>query len=367
MKRNFILFFSALLLFCQAQAQNRVIDATDQFPISAASIFDYTGNLIGLTDIDGDLPKISESSYPITLHCIGYEQLVIDSPQNKIWEMTPTSYELPEIEIVPVERNVLKQSFYIREYLSVNNDADTLILFMEHMAVRYIPTTKDAKFGGHSSLHVLNTRCYTQIKINDVDSISVGKDPLFPSLLDLCDLEESKIDATKSFAGQTGPNLLYQKEDKSGMSVIHKQNDQTFTAIIDLLAEKKNHRSTPFLFKLIGATMDLTQFFTTQTYRANDEHIYLPQDVLEASFVLEADGRGKWIKWLIRSKTPVKFRSMIEIFLVDSEYYTKEEAKKEHKDKDVGLGFKIPSTIPPLSPAIQELVKRANLASPRKM
>jgi hypothetical protein len=45
---------------------------------------------------------------------MGYEQLVIERPENKTWEMTPIAYELDEVVIVPVKRSILKQLFYVR-------------------------------------------------------------------------------------------------------------------------------------------------------------------------------------------------------------------------------------------------------------
>lgn len=45
MKHTFILLISALLFCCPVDAQERVIDSTNRSPISAASIFDATGNM----------------------------------------------------------------------------------------------------------------------------------------------------------------------------------------------------------------------------------------------------------------------------------------------------------------------------------
>lgn len=83
MKHTFILLISALLFCCPVDAQERVIDSTDRSPISAASIFDATGNMVGFTLSDGVFSEIPASAYPITLRCMGYEQLIIERPENK--------------------------------------------------------------------------------------------------------------------------------------------------------------------------------------------------------------------------------------------------------------------------------------------
>ena len=111
MKRILFLTISILLFFASADAQKRVIDAVDHSPVAAASIFDATGNMVGFTWSDGVFSEVPESAYPITIRCMGYEMLVIEQPEDKTWEMTPMAYELDEVVIVPVNRNVLNRSF----------------------------------------------------------------------------------------------------------------------------------------------------------------------------------------------------------------------------------------------------------------
>ena len=125
MKQLLLLSIGALLCCSPVVAQKRVIDATDHSPVSAASIFDASGNMVGYTLSDGTFSEIPESAYPITLRCIAYEQLVIESPEDKTWEMTPSVYNLEELVIVPVKRNILKQTFYVREYFSMSSETDT--------------------------------------------------------------------------------------------------------------------------------------------------------------------------------------------------------------------------------------------------
>jgi hypothetical protein len=51
---------------------------------------------------------------------------------------------------------------------------------------------------------------------------------------------------------------------------------------------------------------------------------------------------------------------MIELYIVDRDYLSKEEAKKEYKKKPTNVKFVIPSTVPPLNEATRRLVERAN-------
>ena len=89
MKRIFTLLIGVVLFLSPVYAQRRVVDATDHSPIPTATIFDASGNVVGFTSYEGSFSEIPESAYPLTLTSIGYEPLVIDSAEDKTWEMKP--------------------------------------------------------------------------------------------------------------------------------------------------------------------------------------------------------------------------------------------------------------------------------------
>ena len=360
MKRTLFLIISILLFFASADAQKRVIDAVDHSPVAAASIFDATGNMGGFTWSDGEFSEVPESAYPITVRCMGYEMLVIERPEDKTWEMTPMTYELEEVVIVPVNRNVLKQTFYIREYSSMYNETDTITYFSEYMADRFVPTSIDAKFGGDSSLRMLADRHYTHYQLFGEDSIDVDSKRKFSSTGKLIKRIDKGATAPESFKEPGNAVKLYEEPGKSGMGLIKKQNDRTFTFIVDGLADTKGHKISPWPLKLLGCTMEFNQLYITQAYRVNEKGVYLPNDLLEASFVMQADGKGKFLRMELNSDKPIVIRSLIEMYIVDRDYLSKEEAKKEYKNKPTGVKFVVPSTVPPLNEATRRLVERAN-------
>ena len=360
MKHTFILLISALLFCCPVDAQERVIDSTDRSPISAASIFDATGNMVGFTLSDGVFSEIPTSAYPITLRCMGYEQLIIERPENKTWEMTPIAYELEEVVVVPVKRNILKQTFYVREYFSMSNQSDTVTFFIEHMADRFVPTSKDAKFGGSSKLRILKSRQYAHFQLFGKDSISTDPETMFPSMATIFEPIDNEIPTPKSFKESGNTTKLHEEPGKSGISLIVKQNDQTFSMIVDALADTKEHKISPWPFKLLGFTMDINQAYVTQVYRVNDKGVYQPKDLLESSIVIQADGRGKFLRKVLKSDKPVLIRCLDELYVVDREFLSKEEAKAAYKNKPTDVKFVVPSTVPPLNEATRRLVERAN-------
>ena len=360
MKRILFLLISILLFCVSVDAQERVIDAVDHSPIAAASIFDATGNMVGFTWSDGLFSEVSESAYPITVRCMGYEMLVIERPENKTWEMTPMAYELEEVVVVPVKRNILKQTFYVREYFSMSSETDTVTFFTEHMADRFIPASKDAKFSGNSTLRILESHQYSHYQLFGKDSISTDPETLFPSMVTIFEPVDKEIPTPKSFKESENAAKLYEEPGKSGVSIIIKQNDQTFTISVDGLADTKDHKISPWPLKLLGFTMEFNQVFVTQAYRVNDKGVYQPKDLLEASFVMQADGRGKYLRKVLKSDKPIVIRSMVELYIVDRDYLSKEEAKEEYKNKPTNVKFVIPSTVPPLNEATRRLVERAN-------
>lgn len=357
--KGFIVFIVSFLLFAvPADAQKRLVDATDGLPISAASILDANGNMVGFTLSDGAFSEFPQTAYPITVRCVGYEQLVIEHPENKVWEMTPIVYELEEVVVTPVERNTVRQLFYVREYFSMSTKSDTITYFVEHMADRFVPASEGVKSFGSTSLRTLDSRCYARFNLADNDSVVANTKSSFPSMLSILDLSSEPVSVQKNFKGQTGETKLYEKSGISGMALVQKQNSQTFTMIMDLLADEKEHKMSPWALKVIGCSMDFRQLYVTQAYRANDDGVYLPKEMIDAGFVMEADGKGKLIRMLFDSDKPVMIRSTVELYTVDLDYLSKDEAKAISKKKPDNVGFVIPSTAPPLNAATRRTVER---------
>ena len=359
MKRLIISFFCLLLVSVSINAQMRLTDAVDKTPVSIASILDAAGNVVGFTLSDGTFTDIPASSYPVTIRCIGYEQLVIETPQKGTYGIMPVFYELDEVVVVPVERNILKQTFYVREYFSLNTQTDTVTYFLEHMARRFIPAAEKVKYSGSRSLRVLGSRAYARHKIFGEDSVASDSKPMFPSMMALVDFYEEEVAVPESFKEQSGDVRYYEEKGKSGMSLIQKQNAHTFTVIEDVLADEKDHCISPWALKVMGLTIKIGQLYTTHVYRVNDKGIYRPKDLIECSTVMEADGSGKFIRKSLKSDKPVEMRCMVEAYLVDSNCLTKEEAQAEAKQKPSDVEFVIPSTVPPLNKATRQIVERA--------
>ena len=364
MTRHLIIIV-CLLLSASAYAQQRLIDATDGIPVSAASIFDSDGNVVGYTLADGTLSEIPETAYPITIRCLGYEPLVIAEPKDTVWQMKQCFYDMPELVVVPVERNVMKQILYIRNYACIFNNVDTVTYFVEEMAYRYVPATEKAKTGVSSQIHSSSSRSYSMHKVGDIDSVAYEENPKsFLMASTISSLSSQEIPAHKSLKSvSTG---YYEEKGKSDLSLVQRKSNGVFTTKMDILADEKNHSLSPWALKLLGMTMDINQFYITYAFNINESDKYLPKDLLEAGFVMEAEGRGKYIRKLLKSDTPVKICSMTELYVVGREYLSKDEAKEESAKEASKMDIVLPSNIPPLNEATRLLVERAKAKGKKK-
>lgn len=357
MKRFLLLILGGLLLSNIANAQRRVVDGIDDTPLSSATIFDAQGNVAGFTTSEGDFSKIADSAYPITIRCIGYENIILEHPKDTVLQMIPAIYELEEA-VVSAKRDVMKQTFYVREYFTLSANGDTVTYFMEYMADRYVPASKKVKFS-KNSLRMRNSRCYSHFKIGDMDSVAVSATTTIPSVASLAELDTEELDVSSFFQGQKGVNRVYEKKGKSGNVLSLKQNARTFTEVEDMLANKKNHSSSIGALALVGLSIEMNKVYSTHVYHANDASVYLPKDLIQASFMMGGNGKGKLWRMMLNSDTPVKILSVAELYVVDREYLSKEQANEEYKNKKLKVAFQVPPTVPQLSPATRQLIKRA--------
>ena len=356
MKRLSLLILGGLLYWNIAEAQRRVVDVMDDTPVSSATIFDAQGNVVGFTSSEGEFSDIPESDYPITIRCIGYENIVVGQPKDTVLQMVPMIYELDEA-VVSASREVMKQTFYVREYFTISSETDTITHFLEHMCDRYVPASKQVKFK-KNDLRFRNTRCYKYYQIGDQDSVAVSNKPGSEVFLGLIETEE--VDASESFKGQMGVNRVYEEKGKSGILHSRKQNERIFTEYKDGLADKKGHIAhLPFMLNMMGLSMDVHQAYITHVYKANDASVYQPKDLIQASVVVEVLGKGKLLRQMVNSDVPVKINFSIEYYVVSREYISKEQAKEEYKNKNLEVAFEVPSTVPELSEATRKLIQRA--------
>jgi hypothetical protein len=238
------------------------------------------------------------------------------------------------------------------------NEMDTVTHFVEEMAYRYVPATEDAKINIGNQIHNAGSRSFSQHKVGNIDSVAHEENSKsFFMTSTLTKLSSKEILVHESLKNDsTG---YYEKKGKSGLALVQRLSNGVFTFKEDLLADKKNHTLSPWPLKLLGFTLEINQFYTTNAFSINEDGKYYPKDLLEAGFMMEAEGRGKYIRMALDSKTPVTVRTMTEIYVVDRDFLTLEEAKEESAKEAPKMDFMIPSNVPALNEATRRLVERA--------
>jgi len=303
-----------------------VVDDEDGSRIVAASGFSNAGIIVGMTDADGRLSGISDSNYPLTVRCLGYEDGICTSDIDTV-RLVPVAIELDDVVVTPADRPVMRVLCYIREYSGCANANDTVQLFAEHMADYFLTMHKVKKFKAHNSPRVLGSRLYARSRKHD------GRDSIYRpeysddtvswiNLLTLPDMKVEESDVVK--AGAKTDTV----QGKYCVKIIDRKTDNIFVRSIDYLADSKNHTMSPMIFKLLGFTIDFNELYTSWAYRPGESGVYTMADLLYGTMSTKVLGRGKWIKKAFNSDTPVEINGLFEIYPVDVEYLTVEDAKE---------------------------------------
>lgn len=114
----------------------------------------------------------------------------------------------------------------------------------------------------------------------------------------------------------------------------------------DFLADEKNHRMSPLLFKLIGFSMDITTLQRTMIVSPSGGSSYNGADIRSATFTFDATATGKWIKKAFHTDSPVHMYAYFEVYPVEVEYLTIEQAKNLQKNPP-----RVKMQVSPLAPA----------------
>lgn len=359
---RYVLLTLTLLLgwTSQAKCRIRVVDSGNSTPLAAATVFANSGVIIGITDEQGFITIASDSDFPVTVKCLGYDPIQCQAGVTEVG-MDHSVFELHEVVVTPVDRPVLRVLCYIREYVSGATGTDTLMSYNEHMGDFFLPTRKKIKgFKTKSSPRFLRSRCYSRMANSDgLDSIFIPKyrDDSFcwENLVSMPSENVAESNVIKS------GSKIDSIHGKHGVKqILRKNGESTYTIQTDYLADSKNHKMSPFIFKLLGLSIDITELQGSWIYRNNEGGVYSPADIVSGIFSLSVSGRGKWIKKAFRSETPVQMHSFYEIYPIEVEYLTVEEAKDLLYENPPRVSMTISPNATPLAPSTQRMVDICN-------
>lgn len=325
-----------------------IADAGSGAPLPKASIFDKNGSFIGVSNDDGIIPAtIKADSYPLNIRYVGYSSADIPTPDLDKILMYESPYELPEIIVNEKERNLLHVTAYVRIFSSGIDSTDTLTYFTEQIVDFMLPLDNKAKFKGWEKSRVLASRKYAHI----IKNKKTGR-------VDSLQYEENEHSFGPQFylAGKTTvPEALYSgKTSRIGTDGKYSQKN-TWTTIgnnyflmTDMLADYKDHVYSSNILKLLGMTSDLTKYEILYKINSDAKGQIRPDMINEVSYVYDLVMKGKALKWMSGQKEPITIHGYGEMFVIDREYLTADDAKalKKNPPEINAAKFLPPDNIP---------------------
>lgn len=358
--RRFLFLSAILVWFFSGYAYDlKVYDREEKLPLTGATVFSQSGVIIGITDKDGSLFKISGKDYPLTIKCLGFNQAICEKGESEVM-LSPAVYELHEVVVTPAERPVMRVVCYVREYISGATGQDTVINFNEHMADFFLAPKKLKGFKSRLNPRFLASRLYAR------EADSKGRDSIYRPEFRRDDVAWERLlifpeaDVRLDDIFKEGAKVE-NVAGKSGVKKSSKLTSKFFSTQNDYLASYKEHKLSPWLFKMLGMTMDFDELQSNWVYNNNGSRVLSPSDLISGTFSISVLGKGRWIKKAFHSDDAVRLYGYYEIYPVEAEYLTKDEAK-EIMENPPRVKFKVSSAATPLSPAIQRIVDKVRNA-----
>lgn len=338
----------------------RLVDAETKAPLPLASITDRSGNVVGMTDKSGVIPKLQKDRYPITFNYIGYASLQILKPVEDDVKMIQQEYELPEIVVIPGSRPLLHLMGYMREITSVLSSSDSVTIFKESV-VDFLVPVKKTKVKGWKKARELASKTYVRMSNSScLDSVSTNHEyefmlwgnrkSLIPSTIKIPDKIKGTDVACDTIMGKYYPRIIWWK------------NGDITRWYGDALANEKNHITSPLALKLFGLTTDVTEISENYVFDTPDGGFIRPTDLRQVSVTIDMLAKGKLFKKTLDSSSPVNVRTYMEVYLTDREFLSEEEGKSLKKEIPTIESSDIlaPTNANPLHPAIIRTVERVN-------
>lgn len=336
--------------------QLAVIDSADKSPIIGATVIDSSGIIKGLTDNEGRI-TITDTDLPITIRCIGYEP-ASTSGVNDTVALCAASYQLNEVVVTPIDRPIKRVICFAREYSSGTTSADTMQYYCEYMTEAFVTNEKVKGYKSVDSKPRSKAyKRYARIIKNGEDSIFSprrGDDITDLSWFEfMAFLPGNNIEIPAAMLEGSACDTV---QGKYGPLYIYRKKNGHFTMTADVLSNHKNRQWSPFLFKLIGMTIDITTGSWTFSFADNEANAFGIDNFTIGTFNIHLIGRGKWLKKIFNTKEPIEMDALLEIYPVETTTLTVEEYKTMRDDSN-SIPFQYPENLQPLSPAIATLTQ----------
>lgn len=364
MKYKILSLITLIACALVADAKNCVVyDPEFDAPISGASVFSTTGLILGTTDVYGAI-SADIKDYPLSVRCLGFEPATVQATTDTIF-LTSAIYSLPEFEFSKGDRPITRVVTYAREYGSGGSESAESFQSYGEYILEYFFT--DGKVKGYSAsdekARPIGVRSISRTKRTDgSDTIMVrdenSKVPSisFTTMLAMVPFDcQEETDAMR--AGATTDRIM----GKHGLKYKYSKTANLFKIEADMLADYKDHKYSPWFFKALGITTDMTKYSRSFLYKTNQSGKYYLTDFIYGVFQWHVLFRGKVFKKLIGVKDDMELDVYIEQYPIDIQHLTIDEYKDlKRTAKDRHLPVEAPSTAQPLPQPILEFLNSVN-------
>lgn len=247
---QFICFYSLL-----GFAHNITLtDSVNESPISFATVYDVNGNLIGRSDVDGNIDLVIGQEYHIS-H-IGYERKIIICDDSNIVYMAPISHIIPEVSVTAK----MKKYFHCKVFFRSIEHVDSVLKYYMDGVREFVIDTKTKKVKVRNE----KTYCYMS-KRKDIAqkkrNFMIGDRYISLPYFERNSMYEETInDKCKRIEG----GIVYGDTAQIGRCDIFNEKNEIVLSL-DALYPKSN-----LVRNLFGYTQVLSKHDHTEIYRYND-------------------------------------------------------------------------------------------------
>lgn len=340
-------------------APNAVVaDSLTRRPLPGASVFDSRGNVVGICDANGVMPRLSPASYPLTVRCLGFSEAVVTANSTDTIFLGEYSTELPEMVVESRNHKVLHMLAYVREYSTLSTFTDTVFLFREKMVDYMVVPDRKSRFKGWNNPRILKSRSYYRFTdSHGLDSVSDASNHHF-SWSDWVGLPPESALPRRMADGLVSSDTL---RGKYSPAVMWSRNDSRVSVDINVVADTAGRRWVPGIAGFMGGDIDFERFNVRFNYDTSEPSLR-PSSLTGYSFSIESNYRGHNMFMFNRVGEPFYVSTYAEIYVLDKEFITVREARRWDRrkfDADL-LDIYIPEEAPELQPQIIALIDRVN-------
>ena len=315
----------ALTLSLPLRAQFRVVDAEDGNPIGGVYVFDSDGKLLGLSNSEG---KVDKYDGMVKLSVMTYESQTVDaSTFHGDVQLKPSTFELPEVVVSKTEYTKVTTAF--RDIYRSNGKT---VLYREGLADYYVNMkTKKA---------TRRIRSCRQFEMPGLRKVETFAKTLFSAKAsDLSHITAVKQEGVSDTRGDSTfiSATFHGHHADDGIVEINTHKEGMFRHLINTTKLQKNEMN------LFGMNLSIKQNLMDWTTNDNTGTLL---SLIAVRQLVSYD-------WAYDKHTLSQVESISDVVVVETESISKDDAKREMKDKSISREVSRTNSLPDIPYDVQ--------------